>query len=1157
MATTDLSRSATNFAKNFDGVRMQQGRVLTDDDFNENERLHTEDIRKTRVHVIGPSGSPDNGFAIASPQISNGKPTFLIKAGTFYLGGLRLSLEADEFYHLQKDWLQQGENATDRIAVPAAQRFDFVYLETWRQPVSAVEDNELFEVGLGGPDTSVRTRTMHRVRVRQGTSVFADCEDAFAALLGDLAAQGALNDESELVSNARLRVTPDGTTGTSDLCSPPVAGGYLGAENQAIRVQLLSNNTFTWGFDNAAPVYRVELTTDSNGVRRRIVMRTEPKDQAHWPLSGQVIELLPWSAGLVNNQKLADLRGHLAKVNGSYNPDTREFFIDTPPPAPGGAPVRPFGEHWRDRNDVNPPDPVTGDASVLTAEGQFFYLRVWNRGSDTSSPATMPFVPATPISLAHTGLQITFTGTQFRATDFWIIAARPDSPTVLVPWDFATSRAAHGVRRWLTPLAVIQWTPGSPPSGIVLHDCRPLFLPLTRIRNCCTYTVGDGTHSHGHFTKIQTAIEALPAEGGRICVLAGVYDESVVIDKRVNIRIHGCGPESRVRAITRDGAPLPAFLISNSTAIVLEDMAIESGPRSAVQIDNARHVTVRGCLIQMRDLPTLWQAIFSCGDDVLIESNVIEVLPLEGGPPVPTLPPDLPNINAPAGVNTPPDRITLGFATRGGIQLAGGSDRVSILRNIIRGGIWNGITLGSLRAIDSKDPGDTPDTPVSEDPCDPCAPVDLTEDPNPPDGVRFESAGDLYDIRITGNRISDMGISGIGVVRFFDLANGGDMIGVHGLHITDNFITRCVRRFLAQVSAAMQFFVAYGGIALAKVTDLRILRNEIVANGTRDLEPICGVFAIFVQALQLDDNRILDNGPKTDPQGTIDPQKGLRGGVHIWMVLPSIEQAVGSESASISRSLRGKGIPTCSMRDNIIIAPLGRAVTFFALGQVVVARNRLVTQGTTGRDLDLIAATVLIGNLGLSNEWTLGLIVALLLRLLKLIRKNDDFDFDPCQLAILFGAINPNSPPSFWPPLVRLWNTGKTLVTENQITLDVPDEPFGFGISSILIFTLDDLGMTDNQCEITSTNVFFYFDALLAGGSVREADNRFSETWMHALLSSLSLGGMNTTTDNQSTHCLFAQAAFPNLLIRKHNLAFVSAFCPGICGESADPRPND
>ena len=56
-------------------------------------------------------------------------------------------------------------------------------------------------------------------------------------------------------------------------------------------------------------------------------MLTVPKDQAHFPLEGQVIELLPWSALLSNGQKNAELSGFLAKVDGSYNPDTQDLFI--------------------------------------------------------------------------------------------------------------------------------------------------------------------------------------------------------------------------------------------------------------------------------------------------------------------------------------------------------------------------------------------------------------------------------------------------------------------------------------------------------------------------------------------------------------------------------------------------------------------------------------------------------------------------------------------------------------------------------------------------------------------------------------------------------------------------------------------------------------
>jgi len=131
--------------------------------------------------------------------------------------------------------------------------------------------------------------------------------------------------------------------------------------------------------------------------------------------------------------------------------------------------------------------------------------------------------------------------------------------------------------------------------------------------------------------------------------------------------------------------------------------------------------------------------------------------------------------------------------------------------------------------------------------------------------------------------------------------------------------------------------------------------------------------------------------------------------------------------------------------------------------------------------------------------------------------------------------------------LIRRWFTGKTLVSENQITLDVMDQPNHFGLTSIFIASLDDLGFADNQCEITSTNVFYLLDAFLLGGSVRVADNRFSETWFHAVLSAWSVGLMNTTTDNQSTHCMLA-SALPSLRIFRDNLHFITLFCPAACG---------
>ena len=97
MSTVDLSRNATDLRKRYDSVRMQQGRVLTDDCFNDAANLDGEEMRRTRLDAIGPYGSSDGGFLIKNAQLvvdlgvaAPGLPSFQLGAGTVYLGGLRV-----------------------------------------------------------------------------------------------------------------------------------------------------------------------------------------------------------------------------------------------------------------------------------------------------------------------------------------------------------------------------------------------------------------------------------------------------------------------------------------------------------------------------------------------------------------------------------------------------------------------------------------------------------------------------------------------------------------------------------------------------------------------------------------------------------------------------------------------------------------------------------------------------------------------------------------------------------------------------------------------------------------------------------------------------------------------------------------------------------
>jgi len=393
MPSFDISRVAFDPRKHYKSVRMQQGRVLTDDDWNENERIGNEDTRRTKLDIIGRYGSPDQGFKIK--MLSGGifpdnLVNFEILKGCIYLGGLRLEMDATETFRLQKDWLQKVD-AVD--SVPPLQNndiYDLVYLEAWQQAISAVEDSSLFEVAIGGPDTTTRMRNMRRVRLFR-KSCSPECAISWKNLVTNWANGhlGTLNSEMELTSDAILTVSfADGEP--DDICSPPVSGGYLGAENQAIRVQIRDFDAttkaghFTWGFDNAAPLYRIKVVRD-----KIVEMETLPKDQYHWPLSGQTVEFLPWSAVLPNNEKLAEQTGILRKVAISYNPDNKTFEINSPLPLN-------YGMEWKNRSDAT--DLVTPEDHV------YLYMRIWNRGSDLRSPENISFTIGNPVKLGNTGL---------------------------------------------------------------------------------------------------------------------------------------------------------------------------------------------------------------------------------------------------------------------------------------------------------------------------------------------------------------------------------------------------------------------------------------------------------------------------------------------------------------------------------------------------------------------------------------------------------------------------------------------------------------------------------------------------------------------------------------------------------------------------------
>jgi hypothetical protein len=1181
MPTADFSRHLFQPQKRYVGAFLQQGRVLTDEDLNAHRRLDAEDERLTFRDIICAKGTPNQGFRIHGLTTGTvGDFTvldFSADAGSFYLGGLRFAVLPDqpETWLRQTDWLQLDVDPSALPTMPTVadltaadgtvgERFDLVYLHAWEQDVSAVEDSELLERALGGPDTSVYRRRMRRFEML--ADVPGDCADAFAQLItaitapltGDTSGTSHTFDleNAELVSKARLTVGFSGAGPSEDLCKPKVTGGYLGAENQAIRVQLTTTNRFIWGYDNASPLYRVQVTRQDG--LNQIKFLTLPRDEFAQPQAGQAIEILPWGALLPNREKVAELSGHLATVETSYDPETRTLQISQPVPS-AWLDWLDAAEHADYLNPIDAP----GDQ-------KYFYLRLWTGGSGDTAEPDFEFTPGTPVDLAGTGLSLTFSDFGL-PRDYWIIAARPNTPDRVVPWDLLQLAPPTGTRRYYGGLALLHWQVVDDEVEGQIIDCRTRFRSLCQLKGCCTLVVGDDHVSHGEFSTIQDAVDALPPDGGQICVLRGEYSDPVRIEGKHDIVIRGCGPETRVIG----AGEAPVFEIIDSARIEIttlsitavdaigvyarvsdeqqriEDLAltqlgISASSRAAIAVEHGQSIVIRECRVSVGPLASPLQAgvpitpepaVYVQGDALRIERNQILV--------------------------EPADAVVRGF---GGLHIGGDSQDVEIRRNHIRDGNNNGITLGSVETVvidGERPPRNYRDglgfrIIVDDEGCieiEPVPPTGGGDDPT----VEVEAGPPLIDVRIIDNLIEQMGMSGISVARFFAMDETPDFITVTGLLVTHNRIRQCLRLEVGEVEEAVRDKIGFGGIALADVDTFVLRENTIEDNGAASPDPVCGVFVLHGEGIVMDGNVIQNNGMVDSEAQPLVP--GRRGGIVLGLARAPVQDvAVFGTSFTGARQT---GVPAAHIHDNIVVSPAGRALEIVALGPVSVEGNELTAKGSIVRNQFTPTAGAAGGKtasflaaLSLSSVSTTNPVLAFMdllggsaVAIFNLGVSNEIY----LQLAGLSGLflVDDLPTPAGDDDDERYFVGGNILFNDNQVVFDAFAPGVSFTLSSVLLFTLDDLSMEGNQCDCDLVLDFALLNALVVGWSIRVSDNRFKEGLLNTMFSGLTLALMNQTADNQSTHCLFPIG--PAILANfTGNRALIELFSRNACRRFSD-----
>jgi hypothetical protein len=462
---------------------MQQGRVTLEADFNEEVAICGEELRKETRDIVGPVGTPDNGYRVIASN--SGIPyDFSLSAGTLYLGGLRLSLYQPVQYAKQSDWVDTPHNWKPNGG-------NFVYLFVREQEVSAVEDSALREVALGGPDTAQRSRLLQRIVQLAGEG------DTCAA--GRALAEKSWADEGLAFHPATMRLLPQARLQASfpaapqpDPCEPEIAGGYLGADNQLIRIQIVDQNTLVWGFDDASFLYRVTM----DPALTTLTLQAQPVDAFHQPQANQAVEVLRSAALLSNGEYVASATGVVQTLTAAYDAVTRQIGLPAPLPAEYG----------------------------VAAETPRAFLRVWQQ--------TLPFARGTPVRLGATGLFVTLDttvkGAPFHVGDYWMIAVRPGTPTQVYPQRYLDApQPPDGPRMWACPLAAIAWSGRGIAVVNVLEACVPPFDDLVELtkrkgNGCCTVSVSPADLTGT--TTLQTILDRYAnRDAVSICLQPGTY----------------------------------------------------------------------------------------------------------------------------------------------------------------------------------------------------------------------------------------------------------------------------------------------------------------------------------------------------------------------------------------------------------------------------------------------------------------------------------------------------------------------------------------------------------------------------------------------------------------------------------------------------------
>ncbi|MEA2563870.1 MAG: hypothetical protein QOH06_5374 [Acidobacteriota bacterium] len=655
---TQISRDSFNSDKRYSGVYLQQGRMITDADWNEETEISRRRLDDALADTVTSGVPRDNGLKLEAVA---GQPLRL-RRGRVYAGGVGALVTSTLADPAQPFGLNQQADLPlpDAVAPPATGYR--LYADVWERAVTSLEDApQLRDPAFHGADTAARTQTMAQLKWCNAADPNVDPEN--------LAVNPRMGD-------ARLTLTLRSQLAGLDPCDPcareitipPRVGNYLfrlevhaveGGPKNPTRVVL------KWSGENGAEAHAVGTEPadfkGSDWVYEYFTTRTEKHLGVHLaggiaPLAGQLVEGFPaaapdgfpfvrrwdgycslrrqgnqWSLqdgrerGVdLSTGSAADADGHVAFGNNGLGVQLSTLTLDL-----GLSDQTSFvaGDYWLApvRESVDEPGDVVLDEAPPVGIRHSYLLLATIDGTgaltapDTNRQQRLDFPSLTTLAARDVDYTANCPSGLFNATHDTVQKAldrvcgidathvgfdKPCDTSIYKGVDAASINTVAKALALLCDVRAEQISYNNDDACKVLSGAKTVqealhLLCMHESAGGCRTTIGLG----GDFPTLKEAVDDFLARGETalcFCLLPGEHlvEEKLTLtqklEQRLDICLEGCGPASRIL--------LKGGLVFNGVASVRwADVAIEIGAEATFEAQGGEEVALEGCAITIPD----------------------------------------------------------------------------------------------------------------------------------------------------------------------------------------------------------------------------------------------------------------------------------------------------------------------------------------------------------------------------------------------------------------------------------------------------------------------------------------------------------------------------------------------------------------------------